>query len=88
MAPKTKLALLLNMLSPARLGLYSFLANEFDLLILHGGKEANRDSWNGVEQALPNARIVRAWGWQIHHTKKLNGKVFDEKFVQVNPGLL
>jgi len=88
MARKTKVALLLNMLSPARLGLYSCLANEFDLLILHGGKEANRDSWSGLEGAVPGARVVRVWGWQIPQTKRLNGKVFDEKFVHVTPGFL
>src|SRR5215470_5328108 len=87
-AQKTKLVLLLNMLSPARLGLYSLLADEFDLLILHGGKEANRGSWNGHEETVPGARVVRAWGWQIRQTKRLEGKVFDEKFIHVTPGFL
>jgi hypothetical protein len=41
---KRKLALLTNMIAPYRLPLYSVLADEFDLLILHGGKEANRAS--------------------------------------------
>jgi glycosyltransferase involved in cell wall biosynthesis len=31
---------------------------------------------------------VRAWGWQIRHTKKVNGEVFDEKFTHVTPGFL
>jgi glycosyltransferase involved in cell wall biosynthesis len=83
---KPRLALLLNMISPARLGLYSFLADEFDLMILHGGKEANRDSWNDIEKALPNARVVRAWGWQFHHTKKQAGAAFDEKYIHITPG--
>jgi glycosyltransferase involved in cell wall biosynthesis len=86
MRTKSKLALLLNMISPARLGLYSILADEFDLMILHGGREANRDSWKDVEKALPNARVVRAWGWQIHHSKKLRGETFDEKYIHVTPG--
>ena len=86
MSSKSKLALLLNMISPARLGLYSALADEFDLMILHGGIEANRDSWKDVEKALPNARVVRAWGWQIHHSKKLRGESFDEKYIHVTPG--
>ena len=86
MKPKLKLALLLNMISPARLGLYSALADEFDLMVLHGGREANRESWRDVEKGLPHARVVRAWGWQIHHSKKLRGEAFDEKFIHVNPG--
>jgi glycosyltransferase involved in cell wall biosynthesis len=86
LAPKPKLALLVNIIAPARVRLYSILADHFDLLILHGGTEANRDSWQGLEQAIPNAHVVRAWGWQLHHAKKLDGEVFDEKFIHVTPG--
>ena len=85
---KNKLAILTNMIAPYRLPLFSVLADQFDLLILHGGKEENRDSWNGQEDALPKARIVRAWGWQIKYPKKVNGEVFDEKFIHVTPGFL
>lgn len=85
---KKKLALLTNMIAPYRLPLYSVLAEQFDLLLLHGGREANRDSWSGLEGALPNARVVRALGWQIRYARKVNGEVFDEKFIHVTPGLL
>src|SRR5215831_6952541 len=85
---KIKLAILLNMVAPYRLPLYSALADRFDLLVLHGGKEANRDSWNGLEEALPKAKVIRAWGWQIRYAKKLNGEVFDEKFIHITPGFL
>ena len=85
---KIKLALLVNMIAPYRLPIYSILADHFDLLLLHGGREANRDSWSGLEEALPNARVVRAWGWQFRHAKKLNGEVFDEKFIHITPGFL
>jgi glycosyltransferase involved in cell wall biosynthesis len=85
---KPRLALLLNMISPARLALYAFLAEEFDLLILHGGREANRDSWNNVEKALPNAKVVRVRGWQFHYTKKKAGEAFDEKYIHINPGFV
>jgi glycosyltransferase involved in cell wall biosynthesis len=86
LAPKRKLALLLNTIAPARLRLYLMLADHFDLLILHGGTEANRDSWIGLEKAVPNARVLRAWGWQLHQAKKVDGEVFDEKFFHVTPG--
>src|SRR5215471_9560822 len=85
---KRRLALLTNMVAPYRVPLYSLLAGEFDLLILHGGKEANRGSWNCHEETVPGARVVRAWGWQIRQTKRLEGKVFDEKFIHVTPGFL
>src|SRR3981081_4418993 len=85
---KRKLALLTNMIAPYRLPLYSVLADQFDLLVLHGGKEANRDSWSGLEEILSSGRIVKALGWQIRDAKKVNGKVFDEKFIHVTPGFL
>lgn len=85
---KIKLALLTNMIAPYRLPLYSILADQFDLLILHGGREANRDTWGKVEEALRNAKVVRAWGWQIPRAKKVKGEVFDQKFIHVTPGFL
>jgi glycosyltransferase involved in cell wall biosynthesis len=83
-----KLALLTNIIAPYRLPLFSFLADQFDLLILHGGEEANRDSWSNLEEALSKAKVVRAWGWQMRLAKKVNGEVFDEKFIHVTPGLV
>jgi glycosyltransferase involved in cell wall biosynthesis len=85
---KMKLALLTNMIAPYRLPLFSVLADQYDLLLLHGGKEANRDSWTGLEEALPNARVERAWGWQIRHEKKIKDKIFDEQFIHVTPGII
>src|SRR2546425_10827225 len=60
---QSKIALLINMISPARIPLYAGLAASFDLLILHGGTERNRDSWRDVHAMLPGAKIVKAWGW-------------------------
>ena len=84
----TRLAVLTNMIAPYRLPIYSVLANQFNLLLLHGGKEANRDTWSGLEAALPNAKVVRAWGWKLRHARKINREVFDEKFIHVTPGLI
>jgi glycosyltransferase involved in cell wall biosynthesis len=85
---KRKLALLTNMIAPYRLPVYSVLAHQFDVLVLHGGTEVNRECWGGLEKILSNARVVRALGWQIRYAKKVDGKVFDEKFIHVTPGLL
>lgn len=85
---ETRLALLTNFVAPYRLPLFSYLADQFDLLVLHGGKEANRDSWSNLEEPLSNAKVVRAWGWQMRHAKKVNGEVFDQKFIHITPGLV
>jgi len=74
------------MIAPYRLPIYSLLAQEFELLILHGGSEANRKSWSYPRGALSSAEVVRAWGWQIPHKKKVNGRVFEEKFLHITPG--
>lgn len=76
------------MISPAKVPLFSWLAEAFDLLILHGGAERNRDSWHGFESALPNATVTRAWGWQIPYSRRQNGQAFDEQYLHVNPGYL
>ena len=85
---KMKLVVLTNIIAPYRLPIYSVLAEHFDLLVLHGGKEANRDSWRNTEEALLNATVVRAWGWQIRHARKVNGEIFDEKFIHITPGIV
>jgi len=85
---KSKVALLTNMIAPYRLALYSWLGDQFDLLVLHGGKEANRDSWGNVENVLSNAKVVRAWGWQIPFKQTLNGKVYNERLFHITPGFI
>ncbi len=83
-----KVALLVNMIAPARLPVYSGLASHFDLLVLHGGSESNRDSWHGMEKSLPEAQVVKAWGWQISIPRRQNGQVFDRRYIHITPGFL
>src|SRR5215472_9309278 len=85
---RRKLALLTNMIAPYRLPLFSVLGGQFDLLVLHGGKEANRYSSGNAENSLSNAKAVRAWGWQIPFKQRLNGKVFNERFFHITPGFI
>lgn len=87
-ADRIKVALLTNMISPARIPLYSSLADAFDLLILHGGAESNRNSWKGSEKEIPSATIAQAWGWQIPLTRKHKNQAFDEQYLHINPGYL
>jgi len=87
-APKRKVALLTNTIAPYRVPTYSILGDEFELLVLHGGKEANRSSWGNPESVLSNAKVVRAWGWQIPFKQKLNGKIYNERLFHITPGFL
>jgi glycosyltransferase involved in cell wall biosynthesis len=86
--PKSKVCLLLNMIAPSRLPLYSALADHFDLLVLHGRTEAARNGWQNVEKRLSNARVVRAWGWEIRMPRKDHGKVIERREVHITPGFL
>jgi glycosyltransferase involved in cell wall biosynthesis len=83
-----KVALLVNMIAPARIPLYSGLASRFELLVLHGGTESNRDSWRDMEKALPGAQVIKAWGWQISIPRRQNGQIFDRRYVHITPGFL
>jgi glycosyltransferase involved in cell wall biosynthesis len=85
---KSKLCLLINMISPARIPLYFALADHFDLLVLHGGTESNRAGWQDVEKLLPNARVTRAWGWQLPRFRKARGKTFDNQYTHITPGYM
>jgi hypothetical protein len=62
---RLRVALLVNIIAPAKMPLFSGLAERFDLLLLHGGMESNRDSWSDAGQKVSGATIKRVWGWQI-----------------------
>jgi glycosyltransferase involved in cell wall biosynthesis len=79
---------MVNMVSPARIPLYSVLADRFDLLVLHGGTESNRPGWQDAEKLLPNARVKRAWGWQLPRFRKARGKTFDNQYTHITPGYM
>lgn len=85
---KIKVALLTNMISPARIPLYSSLAEAFELLILHGGAESNRDSWACADREIPKAKVAWVWGWQVRLARKQNKQDFDEQYLHINPGYL
>jgi glycosyltransferase involved in cell wall biosynthesis len=85
---RAKVAVLINMIAPARVPLYSGLAANFELLLLHGGIESNRDCWKDAERELQNAKVTQAWGWQIKIIKKEKGKFFDLQHVHFTPGYI
>jgi glycosyltransferase involved in cell wall biosynthesis len=85
---RLKVALMVNIVAPSRVALYSGLAEHFNLLLLHGGTENNRESWDDVGKKIPNADVRRAWGFQIRKMQKSNGKVFNPQFIHVTPGFV
>jgi glycosyltransferase involved in cell wall biosynthesis len=82
-----RVTLMVNIIAPAKLPLFSGLARHFDLLLLHGGMENNRDSWCDEEHKISGAMVKRVMGWQIQ-AKKMDGKVRDNRHFHVTPGLL
>jgi glycosyltransferase involved in cell wall biosynthesis len=86
-SPRLRVALLVNIIAPAKMPLFSGLAERFDLLLLHGGMESNRDSWSDAEQKISGATIKRVWGWQIP-LKKMDGNISDRRHLHITPGFL
>lgn len=84
---RPRVAILTNMIAPARIPIFSGLANHFDLIVLHGGIESNRDSWKAMGN-LSNATVIKAWGWQIQLKCRENGQVFDRRYFHITPGYL
>ena len=85
---RLKVAILVNVIAPAKVPIYSGLSEHFDLLLLHGGTESNRDCWHDLEKKIPGARIKRVWDWQIIRVKKVNGKAFDHQYIHITPGFI
>lgn len=84
---RIKLAVLFNIIAPAKIPIYSGLAQHFELLLLHGAMESNRDSWRNPEKKISGGTIKRVWGLQIG-LKKMAGKIRDRRHLHITPGYL
>jgi glycosyltransferase involved in cell wall biosynthesis len=84
--PKPKIAFLINLIAPSRVGVYERLATALDLIILHGGMESDRSSWEEV--TVEAARVRRVSGWQLSLTKCEGGETFDHWFLHLEPGYI
>ncbi len=83
---RPRLALLVNTIAPYRLPIYTALAETFETVVLHGGKEPNR-SWEMETPELLQTR--RVWTWQISLRKQTGvAGVWDRQYVHLNLGLL
>jgi glycosyltransferase involved in cell wall biosynthesis len=82
--PKPRIALLINLVAPSRVGVYERLATALDLVILHGDMESDRGSWE--EMTIESARVRRVSGWQLSLIKSQRGEIFDHWFLHIEPG--
>jgi glycosyltransferase involved in cell wall biosynthesis len=83
---RTRVAILTNMIAPARIPLFSGLADHFEVVVLHGGTESNRDSWKETGTESRKFTGIKAWGWQIRTARREKGRIFDKLHFHVTPG--
>ena len=85
--PRLRVGLLANIIAPAKVPVYSGLAAHFDMLLLHGGMESNRDSWSASERKVSGAQIKQVWTWQFE-LRKMSGKIRDRRHLHITPGFI
>ena len=84
---RLKIAVLFNIIAPAKVPVYSGLASHFDMLLLHGGMESNRTSWLAPEKIITGAKIKKVWSWQLE-LRKMSGKIRDRRHLHISPGFI
>src|SRR5215469_7275138 len=84
---RVKIAVLFNIIAPAKVPVYSGLAAHFNMLLLHGGMESNRTSWHAPEKKIIGAKIKQVWSWQLE-LRKMSGKIRDRRHLHITPGFI
>jgi len=84
---RLKIAVLFNIIAPAKVPVYSGLAAHFNMLLLHGGMESNRTTWFGSERKIIGAKVKQVWSWQIE-LRKMSGKIRDRRHLHITPGFI
>jgi glycosyltransferase involved in cell wall biosynthesis len=84
---RLKIAVLFNIIAPAKVPVYSGLAAHFDMVLLHGGMESNRISWLAPEKQITGAKIKQVWSWQLE-LRKMSGKIRDRRHLHITPGFI
>lgn len=90
MTPKDgrlKIAVLVNIIAPAKVPVFSGLAAHFNMLLLHGGMESNRTSWLAPERNITGAKIKQVRTWQLE-LWKMSGKIRDRRHLHITPGFI
>lgn len=81
-----KLAILNNLVTPYRIPLYKGLGDRISTYLLLSGQESNRDTWDGLEEKLPNVDIRKVWGCTLRFFERRQGSAFDPRYLHINPG--
>jgi glycosyltransferase involved in cell wall biosynthesis len=84
---RLKIAVLFNIIAPAKTPIYTGLASHFDMLLLHGGMESNRTSWVDPERKISGAKIKQVWNWQLK-LWKMSGKIRDRRHLHISLGFI
>jgi glycosyltransferase involved in cell wall biosynthesis len=88
---KRRIALMLNILAPYRIPLVRRLADNFWLRLMLSGEERNRAVWDEhIRSKLAELQIEseRVWGLTFAIPRLFKGKLFDHRYVHINPGYL
>lgn len=69
---RPRLAILVNVVAPYRVPVYSALAGTFETFIFTSGRESNRSSWNGTEETLREAgiRVEETTGLSVPYRRR------------------
>lgn len=84
-----RVALMLNIIAPYRIPIIRHLSKEFEIKIMISGEESNRKEWNDyIQNELEKLSIQwePVWGLTIVIPRLFGGKLFDWRFVHINPG--
>lgn len=81
-----KLAILNNLVTPYRVPLYKGLGDRISTYLLLSGQESNRDTWNGLDEKIPNVSVRKVWGLTLRFFERRQGNAFDPRYLHINPG--
>jgi glycosyltransferase involved in cell wall biosynthesis len=81
-------AILTNMLVPSRIPIYEVIGSEFDLTVLTSKHETNRMHWRPAPEIHSNFSVRETFGFMLIERKRVNGHVFDYKYLQVPVGAI
>jgi glycosyltransferase involved in cell wall biosynthesis len=83
-----RVAVLTNIITPYRVPVLESIGRKTQLLVLHGGLEANRDTWTDVVPKDASFRAKKSWGIVIAFAHREGSKIVDRRYFHLNPGYL
>ena len=85
-AKRYKVAILVNIIAPYRVPIYQEIGQVFDTHLFYSGEERNRAAWQSMRSKVVGLSVKRSWGVTLSLLQHKRGKVFDYKFLHINPG--